>query len=344
MRIKSISRKNLLSFTVSMSALLNSSLQVQDAVSLCKETSRTKEVRILCMELISVLNKGEKLNTALQSIRKGIPPIYTAIVKIGEESARLPLVFEKLASYLFKLNERQSKLRVSLIYPLTVLSAALILCSVILFYVFPRMSDIFSIMNFDEKIRLPDLNMLTFRFIRGIILMLALIFIPIVLHKKNSASKSFIDAVILKIPFLNESIKNRECENYSFAMELLTESGVPLYKSMQLANKVIINSHFRKSAETAARLVCEGTPVSESFETAGNFPSYMIQWLNIGEKTGRVTEVFNSIHSFYEKKSETERNTGMTLIEPVCILLTGGIVAILICNFVLPIFNIMGDL
>ncbi len=344
MSIKKISQKHLLSFTASMSALLNSSMQVQDAVFLCKESTSTREVRSLCKELLSTLNKGGKLHEALQSIRKGIPPIYTAIIRIGEESAKLPLVFEKLADYLRKQGERRAKVRTSLIYPITVLSAAIALCAVILFYVFPRMSDIFEVLNAEEKIHLPDLNILAFRFSAIIILVIALIAIPLILHKRSDSAQYFIDSLLLKIPVIKGSIQNRECENYTFAMELLSESGLPLYKAMQLADIVTTNSAFKKSAETATKSVCDGMPISESFRQAGNFPPYMIQWLYIGEKTGNVTEVFKNIHSFYEKKSETERNTGMTIIEPLCILLTGGIVAALICNFVLPIFNIMGDL
>lgn len=341
--MRNISSKSLLNFTSSMSALLNSSLQLQDAISLCRETTKTKEVRQLCSELNATLNKGEKLNTALKNIKKGIPPIYTAIVQIGEESAKLPLVFAKLSDYLEKQSQRATKIKASLIYPLTVLSASIILCAVILFYVFPRMADIFTALSLNEKNSLPDLNMLTSKFIIILSVVLLVVIIPLLLHK-NCFFREIIDSMLLRLPFIKESIIDRDCENYTFAMELLSESGLPLYKCMQLSDIVIENVCFRKNAKKAAQSVCDGRPISESFEKAGNFPPYMIQWLNIGEKTGNVTEVFKNMHTFYEKRCENGRNIKMTVIEPLCILITGGIVAALICNFVLPIFNIMGDL
>lgn len=342
--MRSISAKSLLVFTSSMSALLNSSLQLQDAISLCKETTKTKEVRLLCSELNATLNKGEKLNAALNNLKKGIPPIYTAIVQIGEESAKLPLVFTKLSDYLEKQNQRATKIRASLIYPLTVLSASIILCAVILFYVFPRMSDIFSALSLNDGKAMPDLNSLATRFIFILSVFFLAVIIPVFLHRKIYFFRELIDSMLLRLPFIKESIIDRDCENYTFAMELLSESGLSFYKCMQLSDIVIENRTLRKNAKKAAQSVCDGQPISESFEKAGNFPPYMIQWLSIGEKTGNVTEVFKNMHTFYEKRCENGRNIKMTVIEPLCILVTGGIVAVLICNFVLPIFNLMGDL
>lgn len=338
---------NVLLFTQTMHSLLKSSLTLQDALMVCSQILTGKSERKFTSSLLKKVNEGMKLSESLEEYRGLFLPIYVSLVSVGETSGNLGEVFGRLSEYLKDRKNLRQKLIQALVYPVTVMICALIVVAVLVMFVLPRLEEIFfAFQGSAGEIELQIKNIkrnLTVLFI-FIISIGLVIFIAAMLHRISERCAWIIDSFLLRLPGIGKIILTVQMHDFSFAMKLLSSASFPLVDALKNASFVMTNRRVRYSVENAARKIADGSGAGTAFESEGLFPKYLTVWIKIAQTNGNTFEAFSQICDYYWSESENIFSGVTSFVEPFFILLTGVIIILVISQFVVPVFNLLGAL
>ncbi|WP_318661694.1 type II secretion system F family protein [Treponema sp.] len=340
-----VSEKLILSFTENMSVLINSGLSVMESLNVALRIDDSKENVKLCTLLTNELSDGESFYDALRNASDDFKGLYAALIKIGEKTGSINLVLERLSEYLRKKKEIKEKIRSALSYPLIVFVTAFIVILVIMFFVFPKLETVFDVIS-EGATEFESVSMKvksTSRLISfSALFLLMSIFVITAVYKKNVCAKKKIDKVLFKIPLVKNYLSMMCTYDFAFSMKLLCSSGVSVVEALEESGHVVKNEYYRKQIEDVKISVSEGNGFSVSMNDKNVFPKYLKTWIGIGETAGNVSGVFDQVYKYYGSRSEYILKEIAGNAESVFILITGIIIFVLVCQFVLPVFSILG--
>lgn len=339
--------KSVIEFTENMAALMQSGLTVQEALKVGSQINGQSRQRRLYSELLSVLLKGESLNSALSLYAPSFSPLYISLVRIGEISGSINDVFSRLAEYLRRKKETEQKVFQAFIYPAAVLVTAVCVVACIIFFVFPKLKDLFEVFTESSSEVAAGMTRIyhSMTVSAGVFFFLICSFILLLfLHRHSVYAALRIDRFLLKIPFIGQYIKISCTSKFSFAMELLCSSGVPLVQALEQSKDVTENRAYMEGLGIVIKDIEQGERLSCSLGKQGIFPEYLVTWIGIGETTGSVEEVFSQIHDYYSKQSLRIIGNIIVSAEPVCTIIAGMIIFFMVGQFVLPVFSLLGGL
>lgn len=341
-----VKNKLLISFTENMAALVNSGMSILDSLKICKKISQTEDNLMLCNKLLEKLEEGESFSNSLRLTSNSFDNLYSSLIKIGEITGNVKTVIKKLDEYLKQKKDMRDKLKAALAYPILVLITSIFVIAVILIFVIPKLISVFEIIaNGNESFSLMISKVVySTKFGIGIIIFIVFLLLMILfLYKINNSVKFKIDKMLFYIPFVSNYQKMICSYDFSFAMKLLCESGIPLVIALEESKKSINNSFYIECIELVKNEISNGNSFSESLKNKIAFPNYFSIWVQIGETTGEVSAVFNQIYNFYNNQSKNLLNQFSSNAESFFILISGILVFVLVLNFVVPIFNILGS-
>jgi type II secretory pathway component PulF len=336
-------KNTILDFTNIMASLLKAGLTLQDAIQLCQSISGNTKTSALSRTILEGLNRGMSFYEVLKIYASSFSPLYRSLIRLGEKTGSVAEVFSRMGSYMEAEKKIRGKLGNVLWYPLMILFIAIIGCFGIVFYVMPKMADIFSAFHVGDVGANIDMNSiyrsLWISFGIFIFLLLA-IFFCIILRRSSKSFALFVDSALLSLPLAGPLIQSLQTLNFSFAMEMLTGSGITVSNALKESAAVATNTAFGNAILSVYEKLQRGEKLSSSFLSYKAFPRYIGTWIAVGEKTGEVELVFTQIRSFFQADVEHGSERLMGMIEPVLTLLIGIIVLILIIQFVLPVFSL----
>jgi len=339
--------ESVLFFTETLAALLSSGLSVQDAVHIGAEIIKDKKTTAVCRHLEQSLLSGESFHHALSVYEDSFSALYISLVKIGEKTGSVAPVFRHLSDYLREKRHTKRKIIQALIYPVTVSVTALIVSIFIIVFVFPRIQEIFTIFIAESAQAAHSIQRMRYSII-GIgvffVVCVSVWIFFVVLYKINQRAAAYIDRLLLALPVSGTIIKALCTSDFTFAMDLLLQAGIPLVQALRQAGAVVFNREYAHAIQVCADDVFCGEKISASFSRQKAFPSYIIQWIGIGEKTGQTGIIFKQIHAYYTKENEQLISTALAAAEPAFILAAGLVLLFLVIQFVLPIFSLLGRL
>lgn len=345
--MKKLTSENILVFTKSISTLLNSGLQLQNAVEISGSITKNAKLKNLCKNLLRSLNNGKNLGDSLSVFNDSFGKFYISLIRIGELTGSIADVFSKLSIYMEEKKKIKSKLIQSFSYPTIVLFTSFFVVFAMMIFVFPKLEDIFSafIESADEIKRRIDAIRTGFIILTTIVALIGITFIFIkVMCKKNSVLKLIFDRIILNLPLLGTYWKTLYTADFCFAMKLLIVSGLPLTTSIEKASEVIKNNWYKSTLNSIKFQIEAGEQFSYAFSKEKLFPEYFVTWISLCERTGNVEEAFLQLDEYYRNEMEEIASKISVSAEPVLILMTGGIVLLIATQFVMPVFNLLGGL
>lgn len=338
---------DILSFTQTMSSLLCTNISLQNALKIESEIESNKKNKRLCLDLLKNIKEGFLLSETMKKYPHFFNAFYISLVSIGEETGSLVSVFEKLALYLKTKKERETKVIQSLLYPAIVLFSAIVVIMIVVFFVFPQMEEIFSVFAHEaEVIKKQILKIkanIFFIFGSFVFIFLAALIIKY-LRKKSIKVRFFTDSFLLKIPVIRKIIIINQTTDFAFAMKLLIESHFTFSQSMKQAAQVLSNEKYKLAILSINEEIVKGRSVGECFEQYKLLPSYLNTWIKVSEYNGDVKGVFSQIYDYYSKENTNIVNGIVIILEPLFTILTGLIVLLIISQFVIPIFRLMGEI
>ncbi|HEB11962.1 MAG TPA: type II secretion system F family protein [Spirochaetales bacterium] len=341
---KRYSSASILEFTNTISLLLSSGLTFKDSLEIAQTIFLKGQVNEIIVALLEEIRKGRSVYQVLDDFGTGFPPIFKGFIKIGEKIGSLEGAFKKLAEYLTEDRKLKSKLASSLIYPVLVISVAVIGIIGIVVFILPKIGEMFSQLGVGLPRRLESMiKILNYSFIIGTILtgiVILSILILSIIRKRNKGMAEKLDRLSLKLPVLGRMRYLKEILNFLFAMETLTGGGFNVEDALLESGKVVENQAFRSGILKARDSIIKGESLSVSFLSNPIFSERLGRWMAIGERSGSVDKIFAQLRSYYQGEIEKWSTRFMSLVEPILILIVGIIIFMIIVFFITPIFSI----
>jgi type II secretory pathway component PulF len=324
---------------------LKSSIPLVSAIRLTKnQIDNSKLVKFLDY-LEKEIKEGKSFYVAIESQNIiSIPAYIVNSVKIGEESGKLSLVLIEISKFLKDEERFFSKTKQALVYPLFIIIVSIFMISFMLTEVVPKIVKVFE--NLHQK--LPSItifvinsgNFLKEHYLAIFFIFIFFISLFLIFYRKYYKFRLFIDSMILKIPVVNKIVISKELGRFSYLVYVLTSSGVNYINAINLASNTIENEKIKSIFQNALQEVFEGKKLSISLSKAGfNFDKSFLQALALAEETGEVSEILKNISEIYIEENENRINTILSLIEPMLILIVGGVVGFIVTALLLPIFS-----
>jgi type IV pilus assembly protein PilC len=292
------------------------------------------------------VRNGTQLSDAFDRQRV-FPPIYVTSLLAGEKSGALGEVIERFISYQRMTLAIRKKILVSLMYPAVLVVLVIALMVFMVTYVVPNFAELYRSLQSD----LPYVTQLLIAFgtaARDYILVLALALAAAIvgfrLWSRTEAGRSQLETIQRRMPVLGEIWTKYQVAQLARVLGTLLIGGIPLLQALETASESLGARTLRAALAKARKLVKEGQPLSASLQTTGVFPPPAIDMIEVGESTGALPSMLNSVAEFYEDDVNTRLTAAMALIEPAIMLFMGVFVAFVLVALYLPIFSLADTL
>ena len=294
-------------------------------------------------EVAEDLQGGSAISKALEKHPKVFSPFYVNMVKAGEESGQLDKTFNYLADYLDRSYEVTSKARNALIYPAFVIGTFIAVMVVMLTTVIPRLSSILE----DSGQEIPSYTKIVIGLsdflVNYTVLLLILIVIGVGVlwkYRQSASGKRFLAHLKLSIPYVGDLFKKLYLSRIADNMNTMLSSGISMTRALEISGQVVGNVVYEDILNEALQKVRGGSSVADAIGRNDAIPNIMVQMVRIGEETGELGHILETLAHFYQREVNNAVDTLVDLIEPAMIVLLGLGVGILLASVLIPIYNI----
>lgn len=342
-RVGGISHVELSLFTRQLAILVRSGLPLDEALTAVAEQSESKRVQRIALGVRAGVVEGSSLAMSLNQFPNAFPPLFRATVEAGEQSGKLDYILERLAEYVEKRQAMRSKLMIAAVYPLALVTVAILVVIAMLTYVVPQVVSVFD--SIDTE--LPPLTkgmIATSSFLReygwlllGLIVAAAFTFSRMM---RGDSFKRRVHHFQLRLPLIGRLTRGSNTGRFTRTLGILFGSGVPILDAMRIGTQVVDNLPMKEAIEEAAIKVREGATLSRSLNASKLFPPITIHLIASGETSGKLDEMLDRSAENQEREVETLVATLMGVFEPLIIVLMGGMVMLIVLAILMPIFDL----
>ena len=338
---KKIARKDVAIATRQISSLIGSGIPLDKALQSIGKNSNSK-IGDLFNDIGTELQQGRQLHLILSDYPESFDQTYISLVAAGEISGNLVEAFKNLSDYLEDEISIKQKIFSALAYPILVIGFSVLVVIALLVFVLPQVTQQF----IKSNIELPFLTSLMIFISNNIFIFVGVIFLLIVgsyfYYRKNisgTSRESNIHKLLLKIPFVGRFLLISELEKFSRVMFLMLKSGINLDQSLNHANKLINNVYISTIIKDATDDIIEGKDFLYKIKQAKVFPEIFIQLLSSGFQSGSLLEMFEKLAFYFKDEIDNSRSSLLSIIEPLILIIMGGIITLIILAILLPIMQ-----
>jgi general secretion pathway protein F len=336
-------RRDVLFFTQELSTLLNAGVPLDRALSITAELTERPQFRFVVLDVLRILKSGRTLADSLASKPDYFTNLYISMIRAGEASGSLAVIFERLAEFERSRDELRNYIVSSMMYPALLAGVGLASILVLLNFVVPRFASVFA--DSRMKIPLPTQIMLEVSHVvqtYGWIAISAVTAGVIALRAYIATTKGRMwwDGTRLKIPLLGDTFRKAETSRYARAMATLVSNSVPLVQSIHIAAATLTNKVMSTALMEVAQGVKRGEGIASPMRRASVFPPLAAHLLTVGEETGHLDSMFTRLADIFEKETRDSIKRFTAVFEPVVILVMGVMVGALILSMLLAISSI----
>ncbi|KGM56522.1 general secretion pathway protein GspF [Lysobacter arseniciresistens ZS79] len=336
-------------FTAKDLALVTRQLSTLAAAMTLEEALRTvgaqaekRAVRRVLMATHAHVLEGFRLSDAMARQGNAFPPLYRAMVAAGEGSGALPDILERLADLLEREQQVRGKLVTALVYPAALAMTAVAVVIALMAFVVPKVVE-----QFDSMGR--ELPLLT-RLVIGVSDLMAAGWLPALallavgavafrqLMKQPVFARRF-DAMVLRLPLLGRLLRDVHAARMSRTLSIMVGSGLPMLEGLVITARTVHNRVLREATDRMVASIREGGSLSGAMRRAGVFPPTLLYMTTSGEDSGRLGPMLERAADYLEREFNTFTSVAMSLLEPLIIVVLGGVVAVIVLAILLPILQ-----
>ena len=337
-----ITEEDLITFGRQLATAIGSGVSLLKSLNIISRQVASRRFYEIINIITHDVESGFSFRDALSKHPKIFPSLWVNMVETGEASGSLPVVLERLVTYLEARAAFKRKVVSALLYPLILLTVALAAIMVFLCFIIPKFALIFE--SFNKKLPGPTLilvnasNFLTKNFFLIFVGICATVFL-LIKYFKTRDGKLRLDHFVLNAPALREFFRLAEIEKFCSGMSTLLESGVPILFALEISERSSGNTLVQDIVKKIKDNVREGKPIVIPMEESGFFPPMITQMVNIGEEIGELDKMFKKIAHFYSELLDTRITRLTTLFEPLMIVFMGIVIGGMVVSMFLPIFE-----
>ena len=338
-----IKLKELSVFTRQLASALNAGLLLTEALETIRSDLENRYFGGVLDSIIYRIRAGSSFSAALMKYPNIFSGSYVAIVKAGEESGGLTKTLTDLANYLEDTERVIRKIKSATHYPIFLVVFCIIIVSLIVFFVIPKFKLIFAEFNFPLPLITRIVVWTSEVATKNILWFIVVLVISVLLFKFISKFPRYrlrIDHLKLRIFFVGKIMKKLWITRFSRTLSSLLSGGVGLVAALPISCEVANNLYLKQIIEDIKNSVVGGATLSTSFKKEKIFPGMFVKMIQVGEKTGKLSEMLKRNADHYENELEEIISAFSALVEPVLIVFVGSIVGVVVIAFYMPIFKI----
>ena len=342
---KRISRSEFLIFNQELATLLRAGLPLVQSLDILRRRVPNPALKAVLTDVHERVRSGSALSEAFEAQGGMFTGIYHASLMAGEKSGSLETVLRRYVAHMKIISSVRSRLVSALIYPAVLLAVSAVVVGLIVFKVVPEFADFYK--GFSASASLPASTQVIAGFSNFVISNLLAILVGLILlvvvgyaWVRQPGQRRRLDALMLRIPWFGPLGRKFSTAQVARTISTLLAGGIPLVNALDIASKSVGNRAVAQDLDVVAREVREGTSLHESLSRRGTFPNVAIEMVEVGESTGALAEMLNSIADFYDEENDTSLTRFSNLVQPVLLVVMGVIIAALLLSLYMPLFQL----
>jgi type IV pilus assembly protein PilC len=336
--------KDLAIFSRQFATMLSSGLPILRCLSILADQTHSDRLRNVLVEVRDEVEKGDSLSESLVR-HKEFPPIMISMVRAGEVGGFLDSTMLEIADSLEADVRLRGKIKSALTYPIAVAVIAVFIVTGMLIFVVPVFDGLFA--SFGAELPLPTLMLVRLsNLIKNpmfFIPVLIIIIVGPIIYRRNKTSpkvRNVVDPIKFKIPVFGQLFQKVALARFTRNFSTLMHAGVPILGALDIVGDTAGNVVISRAVASVKESVRQGTGMAKPLGEHPVFPPMVVQMIAVGEDTGSLDTMLRKIADFYDEEVEATTEQLMALIEPIMIMILGGIVGGMIIAMYLPIFKI----
>jgi type IV pilus assembly protein PilC len=330
-------------FARQLSTMISAGLPMVRSLRSISRDHEDKKLAGILGRVADDVQKGESLSTALAKHPGSFDEVFVSLVNTGEISGTLDRIMDQTASYLERAETLRLKVQAALRYPIFVLTFALLILVVMVVKIVPMFSGIYE--RFRVPLPWPTLVLLTVSkmVVSNLLLVSGLLVFGLAFglyFAQTEPGRLWIDRTKFNLPLFGPLIRMYAVTKFSRTLGILTSSGTQILYALKVMRPVPGNKVLERGIDMVRSRVEEGDALSRAMEDTGVFPEMLVQMTATGEETGQLDNMLSRTADFYEQRVTSQVDGLSSLVEPIAIVVLGGLVGVMLLALYLPIFNL----
>lgn len=343
---KGVPLKELQVFTRQLSTLLGSGIPILQSLEVLSQSQRSAGMSIALKSMVNDINQGRRFGEAMAEHPLVFDRFYVNMVKAGEESGNIDQILNRLAVYIEKAAKVKGQIKGAMVYPIAILVVAFLVVAGLMIFVIPKFEAVFA----SSGQELPGLT--------KIVVSLSKVFISywwaiiggiagsvffLINYYRTDEGKKTIDTIMIDIPYIGDLIQKSAVARFTRTLSTLLASGVSIMEALEIASRVTGNVVIETALIRAREAISEGKSLTVPLAKEKYIPQMVTQMIGVGEQTGAIDQMLNKVADFYEDEVDVAVSALTSVMEPLMMVVLGGIIAFVVVAMYLPIFNMAGS-
>jgi type IV pilus assembly protein PilC len=341
-RKKKVKLETFLVFNAQFLTLIKAGLPILGSLDLLARRQKVLSFRAQLEDVAQRVKTGESISSAFEA-QGGFPLVYTTTLLAGERSGNLEEVLQRFLDFQRVSLTFRKKLKASLVYPAVLIVMVVVMMVFLITFVVPRFAQLYDQLGTKlpwETVFLLDLGRRAQSYGVYVLPIVAILGFLVFRWTRTDAGASTIDRIRIGTPFLGEVWIKYQVGLFSRTLSTLLTGGLPLVPSLETAAKAIDSRQIGSAVYRSVETVREGRGLSSSLAATKVFPELAVEMIEVGESTGALPQMLNSVAEFFEEDVQTNLAWIMSLIEPLILVVMGAVVVVILIALYLPIFSL----
>ena len=340
---RSINTREFLVFNQELATLLKAGLPLVQSLELLKRRVTSPVFNAVLDDVHERVRSGTALSDAFAAQGDLFPGVYTASLLAGERSGNLDAVLRRYVEYAKIIATLKRKVISALVYPAILITLALVLVSIIVLKVVPAFADFYA--GFGAQLPLATRAIMAVStFIREDFLLIAIAVVAggaaMFLWLRQAGQQARFDHVLLTLPGFGQVARKFSTSQMARTLATLLGGGLPLVNALDIAARSVGNRYMAGQLDIVATRVREGESFAAALEARKTFPDVAVRMAEVGEATGALQDMLNTVADFFDEEIGTYMERFVTLVEPVLLVIMGIVIASLLLALYMPLFQL----
>ena len=340
-----VTGKDLVVFTRQLSTMIDAGLPLVQSIEILSKQQENATFKKVLSEVKGDVETGTTFADAMRKHPNVFDNLFCNMIEAGETGGILDTILSRLAVFMEKSMALQKKIKGAMTYPTICLAISILILIVILVFVIPVFEEMFA--TFGSALPIPTQIVVTMsNTFKGNFIWIAMsFFLVIYTIKKVYNSKKGrikIDYLLLKAPIVGTLVRKVAVAKFTRTLSTMLQSGVPILEALQVVAKTAGNKIIEAAVFRVSDSIAEGRPIAEPLEESGVFPNMVVQMINVGESVGALDTMLAKIADFYDEEVDQAVENLTAMIEPLMMVVLGGMIGGLVIAMYLPIFSMAG--
>lgn len=338
-----VPRHEFLVFNQELATLLKAGMPLVQSLDILRSRLANPVFKAVLDDVHEKVRAGTALSDAFQAHGDLFPAVYTASLMAGERAGNLDAVLRRFVAYAKVVDTVRKKTISALVYPIILITLALVLVMIIVLKVVPTFAEFYASFGSDLPLStqvivgVSNVVRNNFFLIVGLLIAGGAAFSTWI-HRPGQ--RAHFDRVLLSLPGIGTSMHKFATSQLARTLATLLGGGIPLVNALEIASRSTSNRHIGREMEIVAQRVREGQGFAATLLQRNVVPDVAIKMIEVGESTGALQEMLNSLADFYDEEIDTEVARFVTVIEPALLIIMGIVIAAIVLSLYLPIFNL----